>query len=75
MSDAFAVADLPESCFAVEGPAGGVFRENPGLNCPVAIDLGARDQFPQELGGDAPACLILVNVHRVLDDAMVGRPG
>src|SRR5690349_1003120 len=66
-ADAFADADLAEAGRAVQGAAGGVLREDAGLDGPDAGGLGGGDQHVQQGPADTPAPCRGVDVHGVFD--------
>jgi len=68
LADALAGADGAEPGGPVQGQAGGVLREDPGLDGPDPGRLGGGDQRVQELAAGAAPADGGVNVDRVLDD-------
>src|ERR1700677_556429 len=74
-ADAFPGPDDAESGCCAEGDAGGVFREEAGLDGPDPGCFGGRDQGVQELPADAVAACLAVDVDRMLDHSPVDRAG
>src|ERR1700723_2546144 len=71
LAEALPNPDDPEPGRPVQGQAGGVLREDAGLDGPDPRGLGGGDQGVQEPTAGALAAGTGVDVDRVLDDAGV----
>jgi hypothetical protein len=67
LADPFPGADEAKPGRPVQGQAGDVLREDPGLDGPDPSGLGGGDQRVQEPAADAPAAGGGVDVDGVLD--------
>jgi len=73
--DPLAPAHNAKPVFAMEGEAGLIFGEDPGLEGPDAFLLGLRDQLAQQSIADAVATGVIPDIDTDFRDTRVNFTG